>query len=375
MVIVFYSFLLALILLNVLSNRKNEDKLYVPAILLVWFLLVFVNDDYVDWNTYQGIFNRSTYLYYTKDIGFGVLCYILKSFGFEAISLRIVIYTIGLLLLDRALRMVNVNKLLFLAFYCFYPVPSDAMHLRTCIVSYILIYALISYIKDKNWIKYMLLIAIATLFHKMAVLYIPFVLINKVEKNNKFTKAFIVFVGISVILVGWNRSLISRISGTLINISEYVEMGNITNSIGAGIKNGWIIDWILQLSFFAIIYLIRNYFKKTYPNDRHPIECIFWINVIALIFLPFYFISFDYFRLFRNMLAVEYMAFCMYIQEFPMKGIRIISAKKIIALIIAIVIVGITGYMKVGFRGRASLEFYNFYYNDHISFIEYKGTD
>lgn len=375
MVVVFYSFLIALILLNTLSNRKNENKLYAFAILLVWFLLVFVNDDYVDWNTYQGIFNRSTYLYYTKDIGFGVLCYILKSLGFEAVSLRIVIYTIGLLLLDRALRMVNVNKLLFLAFYCFYPVPSDAMHLRTCIVSYILIYALISYIKDKNWFKYVLLIAIATLFHKMAVLYIPFVLINRVEKNNKFTKAFLAFVGISVILVGWNRSFISRLSGTLVDISESVEMGNITNSIGAGIKNGWIIDWILQLSFFAIIYFIRYYFKKTYPNDRHPIECIFWINVIALIFLPFYFISFDYFRLFRNMLAVEYMAFCMYIQEFPMKGIRIIPAKKMVALSIVILIVGITGYMKVGFRGRASLEFYNFYYNDHISFIEYKGTD
>lgn len=375
MVIVFYSFLLALILLNTLSNRKNENKLYALAILLVWFLLVFVNDDYVDWNAYQGIFNKSTYLYYTKDIGFGVICYILKSFGFEAISLRIVIYTSGLFLLDRALRMVKVNKLLFLAFYCFYPVPSDAMHLRTCIVSYILIYALISYIKDKNWIKYVLLIVIATLFHKMAVLYIPFVLINKVEKNNKFTKAFLAFVGISVILVGWNRSLISRLSGTLVNISESVELGNITNSIGAGIENGWIIDWILQLSFFAIIYFIRNYFKKTYPNDRHPIECIFWINVIALIFLPFYFISFDYFRLFRNMLAVEYMALCMYIQEFPMKGIRNIPVKKIVALIIVIVIVGITGYMKVGFRGRASQEFYNFYYNDHISFIEYKGTD
>lgn len=375
MVVVFYSFLIALILLNTLSNRKNENKLYAFAILLVWFLLVFVNDDYVDWNTYQGIFNRSTYLYYTKDIGFGVLCYILKSLGFEAVSLRIVIYTIGLLLLDRALRMVNVNKLLFLAFYCFYPVPSDAMHLRTCIVSYILIYALISYIKDKNWFKYVLLIAIATLFHKMAVLYIPFVLINRVEKNNKFTKAFLAFVGISVILVGWNRSFISRLSGTLVDISESVEMGNITNSIGAGIKNGWIIDWILQLSFFAIIYFIRYYFKKTYPNDRHPIECIFWINVIALIFLPFYFISFDYFRLFRNMLAVEYMAFCMYIQEFPMKGIRIIPAKKMVALSIAILIVGITGYMKVGFRGRASLEFYNFYYNEHISFIEYKETD
>ena len=375
MVVVFYSFLIALILLNTLSNRKNENTLYAFAILLVWFLLVFVNDDYVDWNTYQGIFNRSTYLYYTKDIGFGVLCYILKSLGFEAVSLRIVIYTIGLLLLDRALRMVNVNKLLFLAFYCFYPVPSDAMHLRTCIVSYILIYALISYIKDKNWFKYVLLIAIATLFHKMAVLYIPFVLINRVEKNNKFTKAFLAFVGISVILVGWNRSFISRLSGTLVDISESVEMGNITNSIGAGIKNGWIIDWILQLSFFAIIYFIRYYFKKTYPNDRHPIECIFWINVIALIFLPFYFISFDYFRLFRNMLAVEYMAFCMYIQEFPMKGIRIIPAKKMVALSIVILIVGITGYMKVGFRGRASLEFYNFYYNDHISFIEYKGTD
>ena len=141
MVIVFYSFLIVLILLNALSNRKEENKLYALAIVLVWFLLVFVNDDYVDWGTYQELFDRSTYLYFTKDIGFGVLCYVLKSLGFEAISLRIVIYTIGLFLLDRALRKVNVNKLLFLAFYCFYPVPSDAMHLRTCIVSYIFIYA------------------------------------------------------------------------------------------------------------------------------------------------------------------------------------------------------------------------------------------
>lgn len=375
MVIVFYSFLIVLILLNALSNRKEENKLYALAIVLVWFLLVFVNDDYVDWGTYQGLFDRSTYLYYTKDIGFGMLCYVLKSLGFEAISLRIVIYTIGLFLLDRALRKVNVNKLLFLAFYCFYPVPSDAMHLRTCIVSYIFIYALISYIEDKNWVKYVLLIAIAVLFHKMAILYMPFVLINKVENNNKFTKAFLAFIGISVVLVGWNRSLISRLSGTLVSISESVEIGNITNSIGAGIKNGWIIDWVVQLSFFAIIYYIRTYFKKTYPNERHTIECIFWANVIALIFLPFYFISFDYFRLFRNMLAIEYMAFCMYIQEFPTQGIRIIPIKKIVAIIVAIIIVATTGYMKVGFRGRAPLEFYNFYYNDHISFIEYKETD
>ena len=146
MVIMFYSFLFVLILLNASSNRKNENKLYALAILLIWFLLVFVNDDYVDWEAYQEIFDKSTYLYYTKDIGFGFLCYILKKMGFEAISLRIVIYTIGLFLLDRALRKVNVNKLLFLAFYCFYPIPSDAMHLRTCIVSYIFIYSFISYI-------------------------------------------------------------------------------------------------------------------------------------------------------------------------------------------------------------------------------------
>lgn len=375
MVILFYSFLFVLILLNTLSNRKSENKLYILVILLVWFLLVFVNDDYVDWSTYQGLFEKSTYIYYTKDIGFGVLCYILKSLGFKAISLRIVIYTIGLFLLDRSLRKINVNKLLFLALYCFYPVPSDAMHLRTCIVSYIFIYAIISYIIDKNWIKYLLLIAIAALFHKMAILYMPFVLINKVDKNNKFTKRSLTFIGVAVVLMGWNRALISWLSGILVNISKSVEMGNITNSIGAGIKNGWIIDWVVQLSFFAIIYFIRYYFKKTNSNNRHTIECIFWINVIALIFMPFYFISFDYFRLFRNMLAIEYMAFCIFIQGSPTKGVLIISVEKTLALIAAIFIVGMTGYMKVGFRDRASLEFYNFYYNDHISFIEYKETD
>lgn len=209
----------------------------------------------------------------------------------------------------------------------------------------------------------------------MAILYVPFLLINKVEKNNKFTKVFLALIGISIILVGWNRSIINWLSKTLVDISESVEMGSITNSVGAGIQNGWIIDWTLQLIFLIAIYYIRNYFKKKYPNTSQPIEYIFWINVIALIFLPFYFISFDYFRLFRNMLAIEYMAFCMYIQEFPLKSIQIIPTKKLIAIIVAIIIVGATGYMKVGFRGRASLEFYNFYYNEHISFIKYKGSD
>lgn len=375
MVLIFYGFMTILLIINTLSKRKNEDFLFFLGIGTIWFLSVFVNEDYVDWQAYQAIFERSNCLYYTKDIGFGILCYFLNSLGFTAISLRIVIFSIGYFLIYVSLKKLKVNKLLFLMFYSYYPVASDAMHLRTCIVSYILIYAVIAYINDKNWIKYISLIILAALFHKMAVFYLPIVLINRIRENNKYTKRFLMGVGILVIVVGSNRSFTNYVSNFLVGISESVELGNITNSVGSGIENGWIIDWIIQLLFLLFLFYIKQYFEKKYPKEHHPTNAIFWVNVIALLFLPFYFISFDYFRMFRNMLAINYMSICLYIQDFYSVGIRIISFKKVLALIISIALVLLTGYMKVGYRGREKEEFYNYFYNNHISIVKYEENN
>lgn len=372
MVLVFYVFLTILILLNSLTKKKYENALWIIAIILIWFLCVFVNDDYVDWDSYQQMFISSTSLYYTKDIGFGILCFFLKSMGLQSISLRMVIYTLGFTSLYFSLRKYKINKLLFLAFYTYYPLPSDAIHLRTCIVSFILIFAISSYIEDKNWIKYVILILIATTFHKMAVLYLAMVMVNKVEKDNRFTKGLITIVGISIIIFGSNKKLISLLFSLLIKISGVVELGNLTNSVGAGIRRGWMIDWAVQLSFLILLLYIKLYFNRKYPGIEHPSNAIFWVNVIALIFLPLYFVSFDYFRMFRSMLALNYIAFCLYIDEFKVESIHKIPLKKIVAIMLAFTLIIGTGYVKVGYRGRASEEFYNFYYNDHISFFEYK---
>ena len=373
MVLMFYMFMTLLLVINTLSKRKRENFLWLFGIAVVWFLSVFVNEDYVDWPAYQTMFENSSTLYFTKDIGFGFLCYLLNNLGFPAISLRIVIFTVGYFLLHLSLNKLNVNKLLFLIFYSYYPVASDAMHLRTCIVSFIFIYAVVSYINDRNWVKYVLLIIFAALFHKMAVFYLPMILINKVEKNNKYTKEFL---AILTIIFGSNRSLVSYVSSVLVEVSKSVDLGNIKNSVGSGIEYGWIIDWIVQLLFLGFLFYIKRYFEKKYCKAPHPTNNIFWVNVIALLFLPFYFISFDYFRLFRNMLAVNYMSFCLYIQDFYSVGTKRIPKKKITAFFISTMLVLLIGYMKVGYRGRAAEEFYNYFYNDHISIIKYEvGND
>lgn len=375
MVLFFYGLLSILVIINDISDRKLEKYLWIVGISLVWFLSVFVNENYVDWVAYQQIFEKSTTLYYTKDIGFGVLCYLLNRLGFEPISLRIVIFSVGFFLLNKALNKAKVNKLLFLLFYSYYPVPSDAIHLRTAIVSYISIYAIISYISDGKWLKYVFLILFATLFHKMAVLYVPIVFINKIEHDNKIIKFFLLVVGILIIIIGSNQFIISFLSNILLNVSKSINLGNKNNFIGSGIENGWIIDWGLQLLFLAMLFMIRRHFKKKYLNRYDGvINKVFWINVIMLIFLPFYLISFDYFRLFRSILAVNYIAICLYIQDFYSHGVRAISIKKVGAFFISLFLVVLIGYMKVGYRGRATEEFYNYYYNNTISSMQYDGN-
>ena len=373
MVILYFTIMTGFILINYVSHRRMERFLWLFAVAITWFLCVFVNADYVDWDSYQYLFEKSVTfeaaLEVNKDVGFSAFLYLLNEMGLPAISMRIVIFTLGFFLMHISLKKCNINKLLFLTMYTIFPLTSDAMHLRTYIVSFLLLYATAGYLTNKNWKKFTIIVLIAATFHKMALFYLPMMFINKAVDKSKLIRRFVGIATVILLLIGSDRTLIETIINQLLLISNTVNLGNYTNYLGTNIQNGWIIDWVSQLLCLGLLMYIKKESERGKLNiDKNKVNIIFWANIYALIFLPFYLISFDYFRLFRNILPINYMCFCMYIQAFSVgKDIMQIKVKKICALIVLIAFIISLGYVKVGYRERADEEFCNFFYNEHIS--------
>lgn len=372
MVILYFLIMIFLIIINYFSHRKLELFLWLFALGLTWFLSVFVNADYVDWGAYQSLFEKSvtfeTAVEINKDVGFAGLLFLLNRMGFPAITLRIVIFTLGFLLMHISLRKCNVNKLIFITMYAIFPLTSDVMHLRTYIVSFLLFYATVNYFTDKNWIKFVAFVLIAAAFHKMAIFYLPMMLVNKMTDKSRLIKILFAFVVITLLVIGSNRSFVEIIINLLLSANNTINLGNYTNYLGANIKYGWIVDWTVQLLILGLLMYIKKESEKGMLRiNKSFVNIVFWANVYAIIFMPFYMISFDYFRLFRNVLPIDYLCFCMYLQSFSVeRNIMQVKVKQVIATVVFITFIISLSYVKVGYRGRADEEFFNFFNNEHI---------
>lgn len=380
MITLYFSILLCCIGISYISKRKLENILWGFCVLITWFLCVFVNSDYVDWQSYQMMLARTTQfsvLDNFKDIGFSAFLYMINVMGLPAIWMRIIIFSLGFILTHISLNRLGVNKLAYLLFYAIYPLTSDTMHLRTYIVSFVLLYAISGYVKDKKLIKYIIFIIVAALFHKMAIFYIFMPLIHRFADKSKLIKRLIFLVVIMIIIVGSNRELFAIITNKLVIIGDSINLGNYTNMYGAGIRNGWIVDWTCQLLCTFLIYFIWMKSKKNHrlnSRDEEILDVIYWCNIYAVAFLPFYLISFDYFRLYRCILPLNYIAFSMFIESYSSQKRTSIDLRRIIAFMVAVIFVISLGYVKVTYRGRGDEEFVNYFYNEHIT-THYQSRD
>lgn len=374
MIYFFYSFLIIILLLNYILKRKYEKILSLLTILLIFILCVFVKDTYTDWEAYSTVYYNSTISFFDKDIGFGLLCYVLANLGLPALSLRFIIFLIGFIFIFKGLNIFKINKITFLCLYSVYPLTSDSIQLRNFLVVSFLFYgtSLLYRNKDNDKYKFVFLIGIASLFHKIAIFYLPIIFLKFINSSNSssFLKRLLVIFGVLIILVGWNPALIRWITDYLMNLSNDINFGNIKNIISQ-VQSGWLIDWTIQIINIAILFsLMKDLKKRKLINlsETKIIEFIFWINIYAIIFLPFCLISFDYFRLIRNLLPLNYVAYCCYLKTFQNRSYVYISLKKIVFFLISIFLVVSFNYIKIGYRGDIiNYEFYAFFDNNLIS--------
>jgi hypothetical protein len=357
---IIYYFLLAIVIyINTLFAATNHPKRILVYSLIILLIILFggntLNPDYQSYimNYMWATGDTSVWNVKFSEVGYTLLVNLFAKTGLSYNIFLFFIATIGIILINKTVKLYISNTNAFYIFYAFYPFLLDIVQIRNFIILSILVYS-IRYLTENikyGKSKFVILIFIASLFQMTALVYLPLVLI----KNKKQRYLIRIMVIFSIVF-----SLISIIDSSIITslmnvTTDILPDKRVATWFERSTRFGFLYNWTLQFINLIIIRMI--YFSSSQRNKPQMsvgsqninineqysfnfkkklisknsilqqktqstlLEVIYWINVYATIFLPFYIMASVFDRLMRNLMLINYIAIIYW-------GEKSISSKK-----------------------------------------------
>lgn len=286
--------LLVLAILNVqMHDRLSNQMLSGLAALLLIGVAGLRYETGGDWDTYAMLFREfpdfSRLIGHPKELmaqqveeGFVLLNAVIKQLGGTVQHLFFVVTAVNLTLITCALQ--RYTKYPVVALLCYYGIlyfQLEMIYIRQATAVALCFFAL-QYIQDHKIWKYMLIIVLACMFHRVAALMIPlYFLLDR--KLPVWLYAAAVGVGALLMLIGvpWIQKIFLAVAGLLgDNYAEKAEYytDNSLFAVGRGLSIGF----VLNLAILAVVL----YFKD--KLDELPYGTIM-LNMFALSLLLYYY--------------------------------------------------------------------------------------
>ena len=362
-----YIFLWCTFIINLINSiAKKHSKLISFTLIIFLCIVMGANTNNADYYSYEDLFNLQPN---SVEAGFLLIIKLFNFVGLNYVAFRLILAIVGILLIHQTVKKITDNFSCFYMLYFIFPFFIDAVQIRNFLAMSIFIYAVPCLMDDnlKNRIKYILLIILASSIHISAITYLIFLLVNKVKKNVLIKYLFILVI-MSMVILSLNRSIFIIIVGNLLNyiesLSDHIQYyGEVLT------RWGYLFYWGVQLSFTYITKILSkeklNFSKESMSVGKREMqtgesikkedivnnfcEFIFWVNVISLIFMPTYVIQIIYFRFYRNIIPLNYIAIISKLKYLPQKSLkkRIITIA-LIGLSIALFFIDIYNPFRIG---------------------------
>ena len=305
--IILLPFLLALF------NKKNKILFFLT--LLLMFILMGFNFYNADYNMYSRLYSNYGLLdtFSLTEILFQLVCHFFYNMGFSYHHFLIVYSFVCFFLLYLTFSKLSKYKGLAVSMYFICPFFVDAVQIRHFLAVCIVCYGLTFLLSDeennkKNSFKYIVANIIACGFHTSAVIYFIF-LLYPLFKKKKIKDTFLLFFVISVV-----ATLLMR-SSLFINILNYIIPSSKMEAYfltGKYVSKSFIISIlfvIAQCIPIAAMLFLKMIFRNS-ENDKDVIflDSVIILNILLLIIMPLYFYSYEFVRLFRGILLIDYIA-------------------------------------------------------------------
>ena len=295
--LVVFFILLGLAILEIWPKYKINHKILIG---IAWGILVIVAglryETGGDWDIFSDLFEQTNpigkvltgegwgftgkrLLKAIAEIGFTLLCSVIKQFGVNVQVLFFVITLFSITLITKCLKLYT-NYVVFglMIYYSILYFPLDMICIRQSIMVAMCLYA-IQYIKKKSFLKYVLIIIVASTFHNTALLMIPLYFLFKARLNN-LTMIIIVAIGCILMILQF-----PYFQKTLAVIYDLAGEGYVRNTIYYyTTESAFTVSKSISIGFFLNLFLFAVFLWKRDDIEKNPYGSIFfnmfWFSLI-----------------------------------------------------------------------------------------------
>lgn len=317
-----------LLFLNGLLSHLKKNAKFIAFILLMFMWILFwsntTNPDYYNYLRHYNSIQAGSQIFdgSGQEFGYRALMKIAANIGFSFETFLLIVSGLSFALIHSTVKKFSKNYNYVYSLYFIFPFFLDVVQIRNFIAMAIFIFS-VRYLLDdsiKSKVKYIFLILIASTIHYTALLYLPMLLI-KTNRKNYLIRSVVLFAIIgSLIILGNNKQIpyINQIVRLLFDSDKVLSWtGKMTDY-------GFILFWAMQTMSFLVAFHAKKLFKDSIKdNDSNSltenqilsernralfVNLVYWINLLAFIYFPFYLLASTFTRLMRNILILNYIS-------------------------------------------------------------------
>lgn len=313
----FYIYILIFCVLLILSTQKKKP--FATTIIFAMLIIVIAaNTNNPDFYIYERWYETNNYA--TNDLIYHIVSAGLNNIGVPYGLFRLIYSVTGLLLIHSTLKRVYGDSVYFYLLYLLYPFMMDVVQARNFIAMSIFISA-VPFIISKNklgWLKYLLIMLLASGFQILFLLFLPLAFVMKIKQYKLLRYALIASaIVLTTMSLAFTSSLDGLIGWLTDNFSEY----DVRISTYMSFNFGFVLQLVFVFLNYFVLLVSRHIVRTNVRSGQLAvenisraeiqikfIELLYWINVFVFLYSPFIVVNSGFSRIFRNIMPLNYMA-------------------------------------------------------------------
>lgn len=357
-----YILVISIYYLNMLfAFGKRNFKLIAFLLLMVAYILMVAtnnnNGENGDYRAYLELYNHfrfggniSNIKGYQTDYIYMILMFLLAKLNLSYNLFLGVFTLVAILLIYSTLSKITKNHNLVLLLYMIFPFFYDVIQFRFFFAYSIVIFALkyIIFEEQKSYIKYILLIILASLIHNTVLFFLLYVILK--SKLKIFIRLLLVIMTAITILAFTIKINIVDILNPILAIDKIDSYTSGTLSY----ELNPIVSIIIMLIILYFILVIKKLHMK---HQTYTSKQILWLNNLNIVLFPFLVISLDFERFLRPILLINYAMIASYYLLLSKTSKFLLLTSLILILCFRLVMM--LGFAEMAFENNYILELIN----------------
>ena len=304
--------LLIILILGTLAFRKAR---FYRAYMIIFMLIVFgLNTHHLghshfynmDFGNYYSLYLSNSQRISTRDIevGFQTIMLFANKLGLSFNAFRMLLGIVGYALIISTIKVLTKNTNQVLALYLIFPFFNDVIQIRNFLSMSIVIYASRYLVRSRksDALKYVLLVLLASRIHTASLFYLVFLLAKKLKV--KTLMKLVPFVSIIMTILAY-----TNLYPVLANL--FTDNARLLSYFTR--RTTWGLPVVLSVMLMYFFTYFIMYDKSSNLDGSASAvglpDMLLKMNILLLTIAPLLVYNFNFIRLYRNILPLNYIVF------------------------------------------------------------------